>query len=323
MLAPSLTSFKAVLDRVNDAVYVVDDQRRIAFCNEGAHRLTGYSPEQVLYQTCPDAVWCHLNDLGQKLCGDRCPLAASIAYGSTREVRVFLRHRFGHRVPVTVRVEPLRAADGSIIGAAQIFGDDSGHYHTLRRLEHMERLAFLDHLTQIPNRRFLEMSLQGGIGNYKCHNVEDAFGVLVIDVDNLKSINGRFGHAAGDRALKQVATTLVATLRPNDIIGRWGGDEFVAIVQHVDAELLPALAERCRTVVANTSISGGHGKRAYLSALVRETLVRKSDTVEEIMRRADQPRLRRGTQRDSTEPHSPMKVNPLRAAWRVFRKRPT
>lgn len=71
----------------------------------------------------------------------------------------------------------------------------------------MERLAFLDHVTGLPNRRFVEMSLQTALSEFHSH--KDPFGVLVIDLDRFKAINDRHGHAIGDLALKRVAMTLV------------------------------------------------------------------------------------------------------------------
>jgi len=67
----------------------------------------------------------------------------------------------------------------------------------------MKRLAFLDHLTQLPNRRFLEMSLSTALAEYQVH--KDPFGVLAFDLDKFKTINDSYGHEYGDRALQEVA----------------------------------------------------------------------------------------------------------------------
>jgi GGDEF domain-containing protein len=115
---------------------------------------------------------------------------------------MFLRHKEGRRVPVTVRAEALREADGSIVGAIEISSDDSAQMETSRKIEAMKRLAFLDHLTQLPNRRFLEMSLRTALAEFQVH--DDPFGVLAFDVDELKTINDSYGHGCGDRALQEV-----------------------------------------------------------------------------------------------------------------------
>jgi len=288
-VAPTLPTgqslYKAILDRINDGVYFVDAERRIVFWNDAASRLTGYKVNEVLGQCCPDGALCHVDDSGRILCADACPLSASLGDGQPHEVQVFLRHKDGHRVPVIARVEPIRADDGSIVGAVQIFTDDTARRAARRRAEDMERLAFLDHVTQLPNRRFLEMSLQTALTEYQLHR--DPFGVLIIDLDRLKPINDQFGHVMGDRALKEVALTLVGALRPADIVGRWGGDEFVAIVRHVKIEILRGLAERCRAMAAKTSLATRGGESIFLSVSIGETLVRASDTAEKLIKRAD------------------------------------
>jgi diguanylate cyclase (GGDEF)-like protein/PAS domain S-box-containing protein len=279
-------TYKALLDRVSDGVYIVDLDRRILYWNEGAFRQTGYEAHELLGRRCPEDGLCHVDPAGEKLCLHKCPMTASLNDGQSHEVEVFLRHKQGRRVPVTARVEPFRAADGSIIGAVQIFSDDSAVQDSRRETEEMGRLAFLDQVTQLPNRRFVEMSLLTALSEYHIH--KEPFGVLVIDLDRFKSINDSFGHASGDRALLEVAKTLTGTLRPTDIVGRWGGDEFIAVVHHVKKELLTQLAERCCAMVAQTSFPSSDGGLVSVSASIGSTLALPDDTVERLIKRADE-----------------------------------
>jgi diguanylate cyclase (GGDEF)-like protein/PAS domain S-box-containing protein len=278
--------YKELLDHTSDGVYFVDRERRIQYWNEGACRLTGYQAEDLLGKRCQDDILCHVDYSGKRLCHDGCPLTASIADGVKHEANVFLLHKQGRRVPVNVRVRPIRGADGSIIGAVEIFSDDSAQTDALRKAEDMNRLAFLDHLTDLPNRRFLEMSINTALSEYQVHH--DPFGLLLADLDRFKDINDTFGHSCGDRALQEVAKTLVGSLRPTDIVGRWGGDEFLAITGHVDHEILRELAERCVTMVKETSISGNDERLISLSISVGATLVGGGVTAEELIQRADQ-----------------------------------
>jgi len=155
---------------MSDGVYFVDRERRILYWSEGAYRLTGYKAEELLGKFCQDDILCHVDYAGKRLCQEDCPLAASISDGGLHEANVFLRHKQGRRVPVTVRVQPLEGADGSIIGAIEIFSDDSAQTEERRRTEAMNRLAFLDHLTQLPNRRFMEMSLHTALTEFQVHH---------------------------------------------------------------------------------------------------------------------------------------------------------
>ncbi len=276
--------YEALVDRVNDGVYFVDLERRIVSWNQGAYGLTGYKAEEVMGQGCPEGVLCCVDDAGHGLCSNGCPLAASLSDGGSHEVQGFLRHKLGRRVPVTALTEPVRAADGSIVGAVQVFSDDSARQVARRKTEVMQRLAFLDEVTQLPNRLCLEMSLETALTEYHLHR--DRFGVLLIDIDQFKAVNDRFGHADGDRALREIAMMLVGTLRPSDIVGHWGGDEFVAIIRHVKSAVLRSLAARCRAMVAKTSFAASDGQSQCLSVSIGEALVRSSDTAETLVQQA-------------------------------------
>lgn len=267
-------------------MYFVDRERRIQYWNEGAHRLTGYTAEELLGKSCQDDILCHVDNTGRRLCNDGCPLAESISDGKPHQVNVFLRHKQGRRVPVSSRVQPMRGADGSIIGAIEIFSDNSAEFDLLRKTEVMNRLAFLDHLTELPNRRFLEMSLHTALSEYGVH--KDPLGVMVIDIDEFKKINDTFGHSGGDRALQEVAKTLMGSLRPTDTVGRWGGDEFLAIARNVDRGMLRMLAERCVALIAQTAVLGSDERRISLSSSVGAALWRPGESADELIARADE-----------------------------------
>ena len=277
--------YKELLDRMSDGVYFVDQDRQILYWNEGAARLTGYSATEVIGLRCPDNTLCHVDGAGHRLCLDGCPLLACLGDGLPRDVDVFLRHKQGRRVPVNVRVQPIREADGRIVGAVQIFSDNTAQLELRRKAEAMERLAFVDTLTQQPNRRFLEMSIRTAFVEYQAHG--DPFGVLVFDVNQFKAINYRFGHASGDRALVEVAKTLVGALRKADIVGRWSGDKFLAVVHNLSREVLGVLAGRCVTLVKAASFRNDEGGLESLSISVGDALVYPGDSVEKLIARAD------------------------------------
>ena len=285
--------YRELLDHIGDGVYFVDLERRIQYWNEGAFRLTGYRADEVLGKSCQDDLMCHVDNSGKRLCHDGCPLAASICDGKPHEANVFLRHKLGRRVPVSSRVQPMRGADGSIIGAIEIFSDSSAQFDALRKTEAMNRLAFLDHLTQLPNRRFLEMSLHTALSEFEVH--KDPLGVLVIDIDQFKTINDSFGHSGGDRALQEAACTLTGSLRPTDIVGRWGGDEFLAIARNVDGDILRRLAERCVVLIAQSQVLSNDGQRIIMSVSVGAALSRVGESAGSLIHRADEMMYRSKT----------------------------
>lgn len=277
--------YKQILDHMTDGVYFVDQERRILYWNEGAQRLTGYSSDELLGRHCQDDILCHIDGAGKRLCQEGCPLSASIQDGGMHEASVFLRHKQGRRVPVNVRVQPMKDAQGTVIGAIEIFSDGTAQNESRRKAEAMRRMAFIDHLTQLPNRRFLEMTVQTAHTEFMVHG--DAFGLLVIDLDGFKRVNDNYGHSSGDRALEEVGRTLLSALRPTDTVGRWGGDEFLAIVRNVNAQSLESLVRRCTALVGQISISVGHEERLALSISVGAALIRADESADELIKRAD------------------------------------
>lgn len=277
--------YKDILDQMSDGVFFVNRELKILFWSRGAQRLTGYKTEEVVGRNCDDEILCHIDYQGKRISGEACPVVECLLDGRPREVKVYLQHKRGRRVPVSVRVQPIRNAAGTITGAIEIFSDDSAATDSLRRIEAMRRLAFLDHLTQLPNRRFMEMALVTALTEYRMH--KDPFGVLMIDLDHFKKINDMHGHRAGDRVLQEAARMLGASLRPDDLVGRWGGDEFIAVIRGVTPDSLGDMAKRCAEFAAQTVISVAIEKRVSITVSVGGAIAEDGDTVDDLVHRAD------------------------------------
>lgn len=104
-----------------------------------------------------------------------------------------------------------------------------------------------DELTRLPNRRALIDRLAGDVERARRHGTK--FSVVMIDVDRFKQYNDTFGHVAGDEALQAIGDILRKQTRASDVVGRWGGEEFVAILAGTDADGAERLGERYRSAV--------------------------------------------------------------------------
>lgn len=114
-----------------------------------------------------------------------------------------------------------------------------------------QQIALQDALTGLPNRLLFEQSLGQGLVQAKRHNW--GLAVLFIDIDNFKSINDSYGHDIGDQALLTVANRLRSFVRDQDIVSRWGGDEFVSLLFEVKQEAdVTRLAEKMISQIAET-----------------------------------------------------------------------
>jgi diguanylate cyclase (GGDEF)-like protein/PAS domain S-box-containing protein len=275
---------RTLLDNLHDGIYYVDRERRILYWNRAAERITGFPAEAVIGTRCSDNVLMHVDENGKQLCLEGCPLAATMEDGSLRETEVFLHHKKGHRVPVSVRTAPLRDDQGRIEGAVEIFTDLGAREAKLLRLQELERLAMKDGLTGLANRRYMENELSSRVDESRRYGVP--FGVLFMDIDHFKEINDRYGHDAGDDVLRTVASTLEECARSFDVVGRWGGEEFVALVRNVDIEALGRIGERYRSLVARTLAHTAAGT-IQATVSVGGTLLAERDSMDDVLGRAD------------------------------------
>jgi diguanylate cyclase (GGDEF)-like protein len=152
------------------------------------------------------------------------------------------------------------------------------------KLKTVEQLALRDALTGLANRRSVEERIEWRITN------ESVFCVVILDLDRFKQVNDTHGHVAGDSLLKQFAQELRSNVRPSDIVGRWGGDEFILVL---DCDLAGAKSqiERMRKwVCGDYTIQTGTGAakiRINLGASVGMALWQPDETAVQITERAD------------------------------------
>jgi diguanylate cyclase (GGDEF)-like protein len=112
------------------------------------------------------------------------------------------------------------------------------------------------------------------------------FGLLLIDLDHFKSINDKYGHAGGDEVLQMVSRTTVASLRGGDVVGRWGGDEFLVLLEDADRQLTQALAQRCLMVIQDAKLRL-RGEIVIPNATIGATSLCASDEANSAIGRAD------------------------------------
>ena len=276
--------YKNLLDNLNDGVYFTDSNRQITYFNQAAERITGYKGSEVIGSRCSDNILVHVNDKGKSLCSGCCPLAESISKGVTKEDTIFLHHKDGHRVPVLVRVVPLKDAGGKITGAAEIFSDLSPKTELLQRIGELQKQALIDPLTMAGNRRYADIDLQIKFDEIRRYGWQ--FGFIFADVDALKKINDQYGHETGDQVLKMVAQTLLSGVRPSDLVCRWGGDEFIAIIANVTPELLYVMSDRLRALVEQSFIAT-KSNIIRTTVSIGATIAKTDDTMETLLKRAD------------------------------------
>ena len=119
-------------------------------------------------------------------------------------------------------------------------------------LDQMKVLALKDSLTGILNRRAIFETAEDELT--RAHREKTSLSLLMADLDHFKSINDRFGHAAGDKALIKAVQTIEKNLRPYDHVGRWGGEEFLIVLPNTESEEAKQIAERLRDSISRAEI---------------------------------------------------------------------
>lgn len=275
-----------LLDNVYDGVYFVDLSKKITFWNKGAERITGYTKTEVIGLRCSDNLLMHVDNKGTLLCTGLCPLSKTIKDGCLQELEVFLHHKEGHRVPVVVRATPIRNRSGLIIGAVEIFSDNTSKINLKQELDQYRQLALMDSLTGLGNRRYAEMNLQNRLNEMISYSIP-SFGIMFLDIDFFKKVNDLYGHDNGDRVLRMLSLTLKNAIRECDLACRWGGEEFIVIIESDSRDIIYNMAEKLRLLTKGSGFYAGT-EIIRVTVSIGATRAELNDTMQSLIKRADQ-----------------------------------
>ncbi len=237
--------FKATLLSVSDGVISTDIQGNIKVMNPVAEKLTGWlscETKGVLINNVLRII------SEQTRIPDEDFLMQVLVLGKVIEYSdKLLLSKTGNEVPVEISIAPIKHDNGNISGAVFIFRDVSEKKAEQRKIEF---LSYNDVLTGLYNRRYIEESIR------VLDTPENLpLSLFSIDVDGLKLANDAFGHELGDQLLKTVAGILKISCRPDDIIGRVGGDEFCILMTKTDEMEAAILKQRILNEISNLKLN--------------------------------------------------------------------
>jgi diguanylate cyclase (GGDEF)-like protein len=158
---------------------------------------------------------------------------------------------------------------------------------SLRQRREFERMATVDGLTGLHNRRWLDDVFPRQIE--RCARTGAPLSLLLADVDHFKRFNDRHGHLVGDRALQLVAEVIAASLRPTDLIARFGGEEFAALLPSATADQAVLAAERLRRTLAGRPmlVANERETSVELTLSVGVAQLQRGDTLQTLVAAAD------------------------------------
>lgn len=148
----------------------------------------------------------------------------------------------------------------------------------------LEIASTTDHLTGLYNRRFMMQQLEREYVRFQRY--ERPFSIMIADLDHFKAINDTYGHDLGDIVLKEVAALMKNTLRRQDFLARWGGEEFLILMPETTSVTALMLAERLRTLIMSHAIGNGEAQ-VYITMTFGMAEYRKGLSLEETIKCAD------------------------------------
>ena len=271
-------------DRLFDGVVEIDSKRLVRLWNRSAQRMTGYTAEQVLgkaYQTQPAR---HISEAGMELPEGLIPLLSTVRDGQPREAIGYFMHADGYRLTTLIRTQPLRDRRHKVVGAVEIFTDNKALIAGFQALQRTQETVLFDPLTGIGNRPHIEAKIRAAIEDFRRQGSD--FGILFIDIDRFKDFNDRYGHLLGDKVLRATANTLRQNLRGSDSCGRWGGEEFVVLVNDLDPAGLAKVAEKLRRAVECTGVREKDAE-VKVTVSIGGSLMQPGDSLESLLEKAD------------------------------------
>jgi diguanylate cyclase (GGDEF)-like protein/PAS domain S-box-containing protein len=267
-----------VSDQAPDNIIWVDESARIVYANEAASREYGYTPEEMLEL--------HVPDINPKSTFDNWPNQwQRLQQEGHLHFETMHMRRDGSIFPieVTANFVNFEGRELNIAFMRNISGRKAAE-------DEIQRLAYYDPLTNLPNRRLLMDRLQHAMAASLRSGMKSA--LLFIDLDHFKTLNDTLGHDIGDLLLKQVAQRLAACVREGDTVARLGGDEFMLIMEGLSERLVDAASQTeviCKKILSNLGKPyqlAGHLYRSTpsIGATVFE---QKQTSMEELMKQAD------------------------------------
>jgi diguanylate cyclase (GGDEF)-like protein/PAS domain S-box-containing protein len=270
--------YRALVDGTRDVITIVSLDGRVLYVSPAAHHVFGYRPEDLLGARLP--LYCHPDDLTPLMQAVETlrQEAASGIRGPGRRVSCRVRHADGRWCHVESTVS--HHTEGMIFSSRDVTD-------RVAQQEQLERLAFHDALTGLPNRALFADRVAHALRKRTTRTAPPA--VLFMDLDGFKAVNDSAGHAVGDALLIHAARRIQASVRAEDTVARLGGDEFAALLEG-EAGRHPSRAEDVagRILAALTQPYEIAGKKALVSASIGMTLALPGVTPDELLRQADE-----------------------------------
>ena len=253
-----------LLDSTSEGIFGIDENGVTTFANPAALRMLGFSEGELIGKMNHSVI--HHSDIaGNEIKQSQCNMMSPIQTG--KDIHIYdevLWRNDGSNFPVEYRSTPI-FEEGAIKGVVVSFHDISKHK---QQEQTISRLAYLDPLSELPNRRYFNKTLTEKLEQQRYSKYKLI--LIMLDLDHFKDINDSFGHPVGDSLLVSFANRVKESLRDSDFFARLGGDEF-AVLSHVnDASDVSVIAGKLLDVMKKPFEIGGHRMLTNVSLGIAE-----------------------------------------------------
>ncbi len=267
----------AVLKGIGDAVIATDKEGYVKFVNPVAENLTGWKEEEIRNKLLKDVLDIIDEETGEKIEKLIAKVIESGTIGTENNFKLISKD--GKTTSIEDSIAPIRDDFGNISGIVLVFRDITQRKKTEDELKY---LSFHDKLTNLYNRAFFEYEI-------KRLDTKRQFPLAIVmgDVNGLKLVNDAFSHKEGDKLLKEIAKLIKSSCREEDIIARWGGDEFTVLLPKTNLtkaqEICRRIKESCEqeneNIVIRPSVALGVAVKEKESTNITEILIKAEDAM--------------------------------------------
>jgi len=244
--------YQTALEGLPTGVYLVDRNRRIRFWNEGAEQITGYLRQDVVGRFLRDHLLSSSSDLKDFDSDPDDPLNLAFRDGKPSTMEMSILHKDGYRVPIVLRTRPIRNSRGAVVGATESFEKNRTSSNSTRRQIALSDNGCLDEITGLLTKNFMETQLRERLTTFAEHRIP--FGILLVQIDHLDRYRASRGPAVVPVILRIVGQSVLNCLRPTDILGCWGANQFLAILLECEEGEVVLVGERIRRTVGRSEI---------------------------------------------------------------------
>ncbi len=245
-------NYQTVLDGLETGVYIVDRNRRIRFWNEGAEQITGYLRQDVVGRFLRDhllATGDGAKDLDSE---PDDPINLVFRDGKSSIMDVSILHKDGYRVPIVLRTNPIRNSRGAVVGAAESFEKNRSASDWTRRQAGFADFGCLDAVTGVAAQSFMETQLREDLITFAEHHIP--FGILLVQIDHMDQFRSSRGPGVVSTILRVIAQSVENCVRPTDLVGCWGENQFIAILLECKESEVALVGELVRSMIGRSEI---------------------------------------------------------------------